>query len=168
MSKRSLPLTAAWTPGFQVRPWTLPRSYAQQSALKAVEVPAPSQASKADLSFAESSLSPLQNHIANWITGLSLTKNSLELPSNIIASIPERAPTNDEIKLLQSAFASFYGAGKDTAKAVELLTRTIDVWETTRQSGDEIAGLYRVRGDAYMVSLVMHFCLAVRFYNVTL
>jgi hypothetical protein len=53
---------------------------------------------------------------------------------------------------LQSAFASFYGAEKDVAKAVELLTQTIDVWETTRQGGDEIAGLYRVRGDAYMVS----------------
>ncbi|KAL3764549.1 hypothetical protein ACHAWO_007920 [Cyclotella atomus] len=158
---RSLMLPTVWTPGFQVHPWILPRSHARESALKAVEVPAPSHVSKADLSFTEnrasatvsSNLSPLQNHIAIWINGFSSTTSSSSIespPSIILASIPQRAPTNDEIKLLQSAFASFYGAEKDVAKAVELLTQTIDVWETTRQGGDEIAGLYRVRGDAYM------------------
>ena len=72
--------------------------------------------------------------------------------SMILSSQPERPPTNEEVKLLQNAFSAFYGAEKDTAKALELLTKAIDVWEGTKQGGDEIAGLYRVRGDAYMVS----------------
>ena len=65
---------------------------------------------------------------------------------------PDRPPTKSEIELLQTAFASFYGAEKNTHKAYELLTKCIDIWETTHQSGDEIAGLYRVRGDMQMVS----------------
>jgi hypothetical protein len=69
------------------------------------------------------------------------------------ASAPTRPPTKEEIALLQRAFASFYGTDKDVSKAVELLSETIDTWEKTQQPGDEIAGLFRVRGDAFMVSL---------------
>lgn len=54
--------------------------------------------------------------------------------------------------LLQSAFASFYGPDRNVPRAYDLLTECIGVWEGTSQSGDEIAGLYRVRGDVDMVS----------------
>ena len=41
---------------------------------------------------------------------------------------------------------------RDLDKSQALLTQTIDRWETTQQPSDEVAGLYRVRGDCYMQS----------------
>lgn len=147
-------LSSARAPGLHVRPWSLPRSHSRRFALDAIEVPAPSHVNEADSSFAvgaTDNMSPLQNHIANWIAS-----TSMESSSNFLSISAERPPSNDEIKLLQNAFAAFYGADKDTSKAVDLLTKTIDVWEGTKQGGDEIAGLYRVRGDAYMVSTIKY------------
>lgn len=57
------------------------------------------------------------------------------------------APTQDEIKLLQDALGVFYNE-KDYKKAEMLLNNVIDVWQ--RQSSDEKAALYRIRGDCYM------------------
>jgi hypothetical protein len=58
-------------------------------------------------------------------------------------------PTQDEIKLLREALATFYGMDRDFEKSEKLLTKAIDAWQ--RQPPDEKAGLYRVRGDCYMV-----------------
>lgn len=58
-------------------------------------------------------------------------------------------PSNDEVQTLRSAFAAFYGANRDAQAAEPLLTQSIQAWE--RQAPDEKAGLYRVRGDCYMV-----------------
>lgn len=140
---------AAWASSFSVHPWNLQRSVRHRSALKVINVPAPS--------FNEPSinivnLSPLQTHIADWASCTS-NESSMRSSSNILSV--DRPPTNDEIKLLQSAFAAFYGADKDVTKAVDLLTKTIDTWKGTNQGGDEIAGLLRVRGDAFMVRLLM-------------
>lgn len=66
----------------------------------------------------------------------------------IVASGP---PTNAEIQLLRNAFAAFYGSNRDAQAAEPLLTQSIQAWE--RQPDDEKAGLYRVRGDCYMVLL---------------
>ena len=83
---------------------------------------------------------PLEKDIHNWLTS----------SSNILLSDATRPPSNDEIKTLQKAFALFYGADRNVDEAVNLLTKSIESWEATNQGGDEIAGLYRVRGDAYM------------------
>lgn len=67
----------------------------------------------------------------------------------------DRPPTKEEIELLQKAFATFYSSNpsvRNVPQAVELLGKCLTVWQDTKQSGDEIAGLLRVRGDAYMVS----------------
>ena len=65
--------------------------------------------------------------------------------------------TNDEISILQNAFSAFYGNGRGTTRnlneANELFTKCIDIWIDTQQGGDEIAGLFRVRGDLNMVRL---------------
>lgn len=58
-------------------------------------------------------------------------------------------PTQDEIKLLREAFATFFGVDRDLEKSEKLLTKVIEAWQ--RQPPDEKAGLYRVRGDCYMV-----------------
>ncbi|KAL7492866.1 hypothetical protein ACHAWT_006851 [Skeletonema menzelii] len=83
---------------------------------------------------------PLEKDIHNWLTS----------SSNILLSDATRPPSNDEIKTLQKAFALFYGTDRNVDEAVNLLTKSIESWEATNQGGDEIAGLYRVRGDAYM------------------
>ena len=65
--------------------------------------------------------------------------------------------TNDEITTLQNAFSAFYGNGRGTTRnlneANELFTKCINIWIETQQGGDEIAGLFRVRGDLNMVRL---------------
>ncbi|KAG7351712.1 tetratricopeptide repeat protein [Nitzschia inconspicua] len=58
-------------------------------------------------------------------------------------------PTKQEIALLREAFAAFYGTtDRDPSKALDLLSQAIEAWQ--RQPADELAGLYRVRGDCYM------------------
>ena len=59
-----------------------------------------------------------------------------------------KPPTNDEIKLLRTAFEALYGE-RNPVKGEELITKAISAWE--RQAPDERAALYRVRGDCYMV-----------------
>ena len=138
------------TSGIAVRPWNLPNLPNQvrvRTKLNALNVPTTlidDASLNVDITVS-SSLSPLQAHIFNWISTPSIQSSLL------LSSEPERPPTKEEVKQLQNAFAAFYGAEKDTAKALELLTKAIDVWESTKQGGDEIAGLYRVRGDAHMV-----------------
>ena len=83
---------------------------------------------------------PLEKDIHNWLTS----------SSNILLSDATRPPSNEEIKTLQKAFALFYGSDRNVEEAVNLLTKSIESWEATNQGGDETAGLYRVRGDAYM------------------
>ena len=147
MPSQSSPL--AWAPGLHtcIGPWNVPVSV-RCTSLHAIPSPSaiPPFAAKDATSRCPTAVSPLQTHVANWIAA-----SSIDSSSNIVTA--DRPPSNDEIKLLQNAFAAFYGAEKDTHTAVELLTQTIGVWESTRQGGDEIAGLLRVRGDAYMVRL---------------
>jgi tetratricopeptide (TPR) repeat protein len=87
-----------------------------------------------------SNWNPLEKDIHNWLTS----------SSNILLSDATRPPSNEEIKTLQKAFALFYGTDRNVEEAVNLLTKSIESWEASHQGGDEIAGLYRVRGDAYM------------------
>lgn len=57
------------------------------------------------------------------------------------------SPTQADIQLLRQAFAEFYGVNRDLPKALELLTSALERWQG--QPPDELAGLYRVRGDCY-------------------
>ena len=68
-------------------------------------------------------------------------------------STPDRPPTDEEVGSLQRAFSSYYGppAERDLPAARELLGECIDAWVGSHQGGDEVAGLYRVRGDLDMV-----------------
>jgi len=109
---------------------------------------------------------PVQNDIAHWLTKSDHADEifDTEQPMNLLSTIgihsssalvasskqPDRPPTKEEITLLQNAFASFYGSERDVPRAYELLSQCINVWEATCQGGDEIAGLYRVRGDVDM------------------
>jgi hypothetical protein len=93
---------------------------------------------------------------ADPLTGWNPPRNDVALlvafASTATTSSPDRPPTEDEIGLLRRAFSYFYGAERDLSEAYAALTKCIDVWESTRQGGDEIAGLFRVRGDLDMVS----------------
>lgn len=88
--------------------------------------------------------SVLDDGIKSWIQD-----NILVPPANAAASANAPPPTKDEIKLLREAFAAFYGVERDSTLAERLLSQAIDAWQ--RQPPDEQAGLYRVRGDVYMV-----------------
>lgn len=94
--------------------------------------------------------------------GTTINKNNIAsstiLPSSSSSSLSSyRTLTNDEISTLQNAFSAFYGNGRGTTRnlneANELFTKCIQTWIDTQQGGDEIAGLYRVRGDLNMVRL---------------
>ena len=61
-------------------------------------------------------------------------------------------PTQEEVKLLREAFATFYGLDRDLVKSEKLLSQVVEAWQ--RQAPDEKAGLYRVRGDCYMVRML--------------
>ena len=91
---------------------------------------------------------PLEKDLHNWLTATSY--HLLLSSSDVTNTKPDRPPSNEEIKTLQKAFALFYGTERNIDDAVNLLTKSIESWEGTHQGGDEIAGLYRVRGDAYM------------------
>ncbi|KAL9179166.1 hypothetical protein ACHAXT_008456 [Thalassiosira profunda] len=98
--------------------------------------------------------------IAGWLASTSSDASTLDaieessagLSSTTfaLASTPERPPSKEEVALLQQAFAAFYGAERDVPEAYKLLSECIKLWEATGQGGDEIAGLYRVRGDVNM------------------
>ena len=97
--------------------------------------------------------SPLQSEVRRWIQSTSISSSSSEISSSVVLAStggPDRPPSQDEIQMLQKAFAAFYGSERDVKLANDLFTQTIDVWERTMQSGDETAGLYRVRGDVNM------------------
>jgi hypothetical protein len=57
-------------------------------------------------------------------------------------------PSAEDVKLLRAAFAEFYGVNRDLFKSEELLTRALQQW--SNQAPDELASLYRVRGDCRM------------------
>jgi hypothetical protein len=120
--------------------------------------------------------SPLQKGILLWW----LQENVGVPPANAAAAAaaaPPGPPTNQEVSILQEAFAAFYGNERNVEAAEQLLTQSIEAWQ--RQAPDEQAGLYRVRGDCYMVSAAyayayMHglpsFCstLLILFYSYTI
>lgn len=56
-------------------------------------------------------------------------------------------PSQADIQLLRQAFAEFYGMNRDLPKSLELLTAVVERWQG--QAPDELAGLYRVRGDCH-------------------
>lgn len=87
-------------------------------------------------------------------TQLQRSSASILLSSSSSSSSTAYRPlTQAEISLLQKAFASYYdNSNKNVEQAKELLGECISIWISTSQSGDEIAALYRVRGDVNMVS----------------
>ena len=100
-----------------------------------------------------STLTFLNSNVQAWLS-LSMPLSSSSLPSTTILVASEsteiqQPPTKEEIKLLRQAFAVFYGVDRDLTQAEQLLSEAIQVWQ--RQPPDELAGLYRVRGDCYMV-----------------
>jgi tetratricopeptide (TPR) repeat protein len=67
----------------------------------------------------------------------------------------QEQPSADDVQLLRQAFAEFYNpniATRNLEKSEQLLSQAIEIWNDQRhpQPADEVAGLYRVRGDCYM------------------
>ena len=94
------------------------------------------------------SSSSMMKGAKDWLASTSFSL----LPEPAFAETePPKPPTNGEVQLLRKAFATFYGASRDAEAAEPLLTEAIQAWE--RQSADEKAGLYRVRGDCYAALL---------------
>jgi len=58
-------------------------------------------------------------------------------------------PSADDVALLRKAFAAFYGTDRNLDESEKLLSQAIDIWQS--QPPDELAGLYRVRGDCYVL-----------------
>ena len=93
--------------------------------------------------------STLHSSTMDW---LSASSSSTSLLISEAAVVQQASPpTAAEVKLLREAFASFYGTQRDAPRALELFNQVLDTWQ--RQPADELAGLYRVRGDVYMANL---------------
>jgi hypothetical protein len=178
------PGPSSWTAPicFSAHPWTA-RARWNRSSVSLNVIPFPdfphsidsfpsisSPSSSADFLSLSSVRTPLQRSVYDWVSSQSAveTKSTAASSSQVVSlssdaaspTNPDRPPTKDEISLLQKAFADLYGTERNVAQAVDLLSQTIDTWESTHQAGDEIAGLYRVRGDAYMVRYsCLDFCL---------
>ena len=82
-------------------------------------------------------------------SSLSFTGSS---STTFLAAAAAQPPSDEDVALLRSAFGQFYGVERDLVLSDKLLTQTIDRWELTKQPSDELAGLYRVRGDCRMLS----------------
>jgi len=99
-----------------------------------------------------------QQQIDTTINNNNIASSTILSSSSFSPSSSYRTLTNDEITTLQNAFSAFYGNGQGTTRnlneANELFTKCIHIWIDTQQGGDEIAGLYRVRGDLNMVRCV--------------
>lgn len=108
-------------------------------------------AEKLDVSKPSSSLSSHQPQLISDSV-VAWYQNNLGVPPASAAETNAPAPpTNAEVALLRNAFAAFYGAPRDAEGAEKLLSEAIEAWQ--RQSADEQAGLYRVRGDCYVALL---------------
>jgi hypothetical protein len=70
--------------------------------------------------------------------------------SSSSSSTPDRPPTNNEVSQLQEALLLFYGKHPNLTLSYELLSTCIINWENTHQNTNEIASLYRIRGDINM------------------
>lgn len=86
-------------------------------------------------SLAPQSTTALQQGVSVWLSAAAST-NTAPTP-----------PSKENIALLRSAFSEFYGLNRDLTKSEDLLSQAIAVWQN--QAPDELAGLYRVRGDCY-------------------
>ena len=86
----------------------------------------------------------VNRHVMAW-----LFENTMPQPA---FAAETSSPSKEEIQLLRNAFAAFYGTNRDPSAAEPLLSQAIQAWE--RQPNDERAGMYRVRGDCYMVRYI--------------
>lgn len=84
----------------------------------------------------------LENDMKEWLSVSSSSSYSSSMTLSAAA-----APSESQIKLLNEALGALYGE-KNPAKAETLLGETIEAW--SKQAEDELAALYRVRGDCYM------------------
>jgi hypothetical protein len=66
------------------------------------------------------------------------------------SSTPDRPPTNNEVSQLQEALLLFYGKDPNLPISYDILSTCIINWENTHQNSNEIASLYRIRGDINM------------------
>jgi tetratricopeptide (TPR) repeat protein len=85
-------------------------------------------------------------------TLISATGPSNELFRGVqlwISSEQTISPSKDDVAVLRNAFSELYGTARDLNLARELLSEAIRRWQS--QPPDELAGLYRVRGDCYML-----------------
>lgn len=76
-----------------------------------------------------------------------LLAGSSHLSEGVSQWIAAAAPSKADIQLLRQAFAEFYGVERDLEKSESLLSQVVELWQ--QQPPDELAGLYRVRGDCY-------------------
>eukprot|EP00548_Thalassiothrix_antarctica_P004467 CAMPEP_0194132580 /NCGR_PEP_ID=MMETSP0152-20130528/3013_1 /TAXON_ID=1049557 /ORGANISM="Thalassiothrix antarctica, Strain L6-D1" /LENGTH=427 /DNA_ID=CAMNT_0038827679 /DNA_START=80 /DNA_END=1363 /DNA_ORIENTATION=- len=95
-----------------------------------------------------------QSSTSNNFIPYSLTASpSISFIQNWLVEPAQAAtpPSQKNIELLQQAMGTFYNQPPNYAKAQELLTQTIDIWED--QPVDELAALYRIRADCQMALL---------------
>jgi tetratricopeptide (TPR) repeat protein len=79
----------------------------------------------------------------------SLGRSSIQDAASLWLAASPSAPSKDDIIVLRQAFAEFYGVERNLETSEQLLSDAISRWQG--QPPDELAGLYRVRADCYML-----------------
>jgi hypothetical protein len=79
-----------------------------------------------------------------------LSSSSSSSTQSSSSSTPDRPPTNNEVSQLQEALLLFYGKDPNLPISYDILSTCIINWENTHQNSNEIASLYRIRGDINM------------------
>jgi tetratricopeptide (TPR) repeat protein len=142
-----------WT-GIQIQPpvagLTSSLLLIQQQQAVDVVVTVPQQHQE-PVTFYHSSHS-IETGIQSWkATTLSSPSSSSSLLLSAVSEATKAQPSNQDVALLRTAFATFYDPSiRDVEKAYQLFTEAIKIWENKQLPSDEIFGLYRVRGDVCM------------------
>jgi hypothetical protein len=139
---------------FAAAPWLVAAWVLPNSPPTTTTTTTPGQATVGTLATSESRPGgTVASYSSAWLAQTqSSSSSAFSLPTLTTAAVTVAQPPSElDVALLRDAFAAFYGVNPDLVQADTLLTETIDKWLETNQPADEVAGLYRVRGDCRML-----------------
>jgi transcription termination factor NusB len=96
--------------------------------LFSIELP-PEPVTPSSISLSSVRLAKMNDNYVHYLPQSALTHSIREwlVPDVLAAEVGP--PTQEEIKLLREAFATFYGVDRDLQKSEKLLSKAIDYWQ---------------------------------------
>lgn len=120
------------------------------AACRAADLPANQAAQPVNVPPSSHLATGVRTYVRDLLVPPAYAADTTTINTAPAAAAEVQPPTAEEVSLLRSALASFYGQPRDSPRALELLARAVDSPGWRRQNPDERAALYRVRGDVCM------------------